>query len=683
MKKITVIAMLFIMVIPVMLMARSPYDSLEDSYRYFARISHLEGQVFIERAGEEGIEDATVNMPVGEGDRIFTGENGLAEVYVGYSTYIRLNRRTKVDFNILPFENHRRLELRLVYGDIFIRTFDSRIKIFLEARDAEFMPIEKGLYRVTYDRGELRFAVSEGYAGLSIGREDIDINSHEIVVVTEDKIFGPDRINFSDDFYIWNRERDRRIERSYRYSRYLPPELSDYAWELETYGSWRYVPPYGWVWVPRRVYDDWRPYYYGRWVWFPEGWFWVGYEPWGWVVYHYGRWGWSARIGWYWIPVPSWGYAWVDWTWFDGYIGWCPLDFYGRPIIIINNMVYHYYDYVPLYSSSWVFVRKDQFIARNIRHAALRKSQLRSLGVSKVKVYSTPPALKPVYAVKKTSIGYKKVIKGVSPVTGYSKTGAVRKGYTVSGKAGSTYTGRGSTITKGAVSKGSAGFRKGTKGTYTTQKKSGAVSKKSAKKKKKDTYGYMEVYPSANSKAYKNSRYYTSRSASNYYDSNYKEKSAVKKDRGGSYYTYRGGNYGYSSHKGYSYGYGEYSGYSRQRSSKRVIDYGTKSGYGKEYTGTSRENYYGYSIKKGYRSWSSSNSYSRKKGGGFIGAIKSLFSSRSSSSSRRSSSRGWSSSHKSFSFSGTSSASRSSFSSGSRGSHSSSSGSSASARKKH
>ncbi len=677
-RKALVLMTAFLVVIG-FVMAQQPYST--DNYRFFARISHIEGHVFIERAGETGIEDATLNMPVGEGDRIFTGEDGLAEIYVGYSTYIRLNQRTKLDITVLPFERSKRLELSLVYGDIFVRTFRDRLKINIEARGGEFIPMDKGVYRITYDRGEIKFAVEKGYAELRVGEEDIDIGSGEIVIVTRDRIFGPDRLKgFRDDFYYWNRDRDRKIERGYRHSRYLPPELSDYGWELEMYGTWRYVPPYGWVWVPRRIYDDWRPYYYGRWVWFPEGWFWVGYEPWGWAVYHYGRWGWSASIGWYWIPVPRWGYAWVNWTWFDGYIGWCPIDFYGRPIIIINGVVYHYYNYVPLYSSSWVFVRKDQFIASNIRRAALRKSQLRAVGVSKVRVFSTPPRLKPVYAVKKTRMGYKRVVSGVVPVTAGSATGAVRKGtvYRRSGvkthgtSSGGTSYGT-SSSSRGAVSRKALTRRKasGSSSSGYSSSSSSSAKKKTAKKKKKETYGYINSYRSTGRSYYSGSKrnygYSTYGSSTRYGSTRYKTP----------YYRNSTGNKYYSSRKTYSRNY-----YSH--------------GSGKSNTYYSRKYYDTYGSRR-YRTYSSSKNYgsyySSKKRGGIKGVWNSIVNSFKGTSSR--SYRGYSRSSRSwggYSSSGSSysrpsrSYSSHSYSSSSRsysGHSYSSSSSSASARKKH
>ncbi len=95
--------------------------------------------------------------------------------------------------------------------------------------------------------------------------------------------------------------------------------------ELSPYGEWVRHPYYGWVWFPRYVRPDWRPYSLGRWVQSDYGWMWVSYEPFGWATYHYGRWAWDSYLGWVWIPGTEWGPAWVAWQAGNGYIGWAPL----------------------------------------------------------------------------------------------------------------------------------------------------------------------------------------------------------------------------------------------------------------------------------------------------------------------------------------------------------------------
>ncbi len=117
-------------------------------------------------------------------------------------------------------------------------------------------------------------------------------------------------------------------ERTYeRDSRDYPSDMdyNDFYEYLSPYGIWVHNTPYGYVWIPRQVGRNWRPYTHGRWAWTNYGWTWVSYHEWGWVPFHYGRWSWDNRLGWFWVPGSIWAPAWVSWRWGNLYIGWCPL----------------------------------------------------------------------------------------------------------------------------------------------------------------------------------------------------------------------------------------------------------------------------------------------------------------------------------------------------------------------
>ena len=46
--------------------------------------------------------------------------------------------------------------------------------------------------------------------------------------------------------------------------------------DLNGHGTWRWVQPYGWVWVPAsNAVQGWRPYYYGQWQYTTYGWTWA------------------------------------------------------------------------------------------------------------------------------------------------------------------------------------------------------------------------------------------------------------------------------------------------------------------------------------------------------------------------------------------------------------------------
>ena len=84
--------------------------------------------------------------------------------------------------------------------------------------------------------------------------------------------------------------------------RYVSRETIGYE-DLDQYGVWRQVPPYGWVWAPAGMAAGWAPYRYGHWVWVdPWGWTWIDDAPWGFAPFHYGRWAFAGGAGWVWVP---------------------------------------------------------------------------------------------------------------------------------------------------------------------------------------------------------------------------------------------------------------------------------------------------------------------------------------------------------------------------------------------
>ncbi|HMM35029.1 MAG TPA: hypothetical protein PKA62_09890, partial [Thermoanaerobaculia bacterium] len=73
--------------------------------------------------------------------------------------------------------------------------------------------------------------------------------------------------------------------------------VSFFTSELEPWGRWVRVEPWGQVWVPGGVGPGWQPYLYGRWEMSDYGWAWVSADPWSPWTWHYGTWVPTARWG--------------------------------------------------------------------------------------------------------------------------------------------------------------------------------------------------------------------------------------------------------------------------------------------------------------------------------------------------------------------------------------------------
>jgi len=376
-----IIALMVLMVVMVFGQEDTKYTS-----ESLARLSFLEGKAFLQRASDLGYEEAVLNTPIAEGDRLSASE-GRLEVSLGRGNYLRLDQNTKVDILNLPKRGYDRIRLRVWAGNIYlnINALDKEKNTEIHTADVSVYVLEKGLYRIDVQGNEgTDIMVFQGLLEAAGEEGSNMINSGQRAVVAEGRfITRPSKfVAAADDaFGQWNQSRDLLLDKAIA-QRHLPADLEEYEYELDQYGRWTDLPPYGWVWVPMNMAAGWRPYYSGRWEWLPLcGWTWMSYDPWGWAPYHYGRWGWDPVFGWYWIPMSVWGPSWVHWWWGYDYFGWAPLGWYGYPIVLVDD---HYYDHwngdYPYNSRALTVIRKDQLSARDVSKIAMGLNEVKSLG---------------------------------------------------------------------------------------------------------------------------------------------------------------------------------------------------------------------------------------------------------------------------------------------------------------
>ncbi|MDH4272850.1 MAG: hypothetical protein OEW18_12840, partial [Candidatus Aminicenantes bacterium] len=359
----------------------------EDGYYSdsFARLTYVKGHVVVQRAGDLGSEEGVVNLALVEGDQLETGD-GRAELSFGRKNFLRLDSGTLVELSNMPRQGDKRVRLHLLKGSVYLRlNFLEEEKTFeLHTPDASFYTLEEGLYRLDL-RGnvETELSVIEGSMEAAGEGGSLLIGSREKLIAANGQLGSRSNLSSGrDEFDYWSTDRDA-LHSQYVSKRYLSSDLEDYEYELAENGRWVYEQPYGNVWVPRTYTDDWRPYYYGRWAWYPIcGWTWVSYEPWGWCTYHYGRWHWRLGLGWYWIPHHTWGPAWVHWYWGNDYCGWAPLSWYNYPVVVHNNYFYDRYHGAryPGGSHALTVVHRNQLQNRHISSVALSRTEASRLG---------------------------------------------------------------------------------------------------------------------------------------------------------------------------------------------------------------------------------------------------------------------------------------------------------------
>ncbi len=390
-KLLTLASLILLLSLPTFLKAQSESEQPAEETRYtnesIGRVTLVEGKSFIQRAAEVGYEEVVVNDPIAEGDRIETADGHL-EISFGQRNYLRLDAETKIDVLSLPKRDSELTRFRIWSGHAYleINRLDQEKNIEIHTPDSSFYILEKGVYRLDVDGNKgTEIRVFKGVAEAAGEQDSYLVKSAQRLEMAQGRFISKP-VSFrpvaDDGFDRWQESRSKDVSKHYA-SRYLPEDLSDFEAELSQYGEWVYIAPYGYVWVPRNLDDDWRPYCNGHWTWIPlTGWTWVPYEPWGWVAFHYGRWHWGVGLGWYWIPTSIWGPAWVSWWWDDFYFGWAPLSWYGYPVVVVNGVFHdHYHGVYPVHSRALVVVRRDQLRSRHVARVALKPEHLKSVNL--------------------------------------------------------------------------------------------------------------------------------------------------------------------------------------------------------------------------------------------------------------------------------------------------------------
>jgi len=328
-----------------------------------ARLSHITGNTYIQKATDLGYEEGVINMPISEGDRVGTMD-GRAEIFLGRGNYIRLDNNTKIDFERLPKRDDRLFQFQVWSGNIYlsIRTLENEKDIEIHSSDVSVYILDTGLYRIDVrPNTETEIFVFNGLVEAAGESGSVLIKDEQRLEATEGYFTSRPTSFFAaanDSFDRWSQNRDSLIKKHLA-KQYLPDELEDFEYELDEYGEWEYAPPYGWV------------------------------------THHYGRWQRSPLYGWYWIPGSVWGPGWVSWYWGPDYIGWSPMSYWGYPGVIINNRYYGRYrgQPYPYNSGSLTVIRKSQLKARNVSKVSLSKESIQNLG--KFRLNNQKPTFKP------------------------------------------------------------------------------------------------------------------------------------------------------------------------------------------------------------------------------------------------------------------------------------------------
>jgi FecR protein len=277
------------------LMAQSP-----DPPSRVARLNYLNGQVSFRPASVDDWVAASLNYPLTTGDHLWTDPQAQTEMHVG-STAIRMGSETALAFLNL---DDRTVQLSLTDGSLNVHIRSMRPdEVFEVDTPNASVTLRPGDYRIDVDSNNNVSSViaHAGEADIAGSGGNFPVYARQMAHVAGNGTLSQEitPVPPPDAFDGWCRDREHR-EESMVSARYVPRDMIGYE-DLDAYGVWRNVPPYGWVWAPTSVPPGWAPYRSGHWAWVdPWGWTWIADEPWGFAVFHYGRWAFAG--GWVWVP---------------------------------------------------------------------------------------------------------------------------------------------------------------------------------------------------------------------------------------------------------------------------------------------------------------------------------------------------------------------------------------------
>ncbi len=299
--------------VAIFLLASAP--AFSDSQVRAVRLSFVEGSVQITHRSSQDFEKAMINLPMTQGSRLRTSEDGRAEVEFEDGSTIRLAPNSSIDFPelVLRESGGKASSIEISKGTAYVD--------FAGEKNEEFT-LQFGKEKLALARSaRMRIAVSEEGASVAVFKGDIQIEGPSNTLALKKNQTG--NFDFANDdqaTLVKNIEEEpldawdkQQTDYHLRYASNSYQSYSPYSYgtaDLAYYGNFFNAPGYGMMWQPYFVGAGWDPFMDGAWA-FNPGWGfgWVSAYPWGWTPYHYGTWAFLPGYGWAWQP----GGVWTGW----------------------------------------------------------------------------------------------------------------------------------------------------------------------------------------------------------------------------------------------------------------------------------------------------------------------------------------------------------------------------------
>jgi hypothetical protein len=278
------------------------------------RLSYVHGTAQVMMGNQSEFQKAYANMPLPEGTRLQTGNDGRAELQFEDGSVARLTPNSSLVLSQLKADSNgfrtTQIEFLSGLGYFELEPQSNTDQISVVYQQNQVVSGSPAIFRLNVDNppgelnvllGDVHVTGGEGYSAEVHADERVRLGAgdgvgYEIAQGVSEESWDQ-----------WNGERDQLLDKQAEQQTAATasaPDSSNPAWgDLDAYGNWYDVNGYGQVWAPYGAGPNWDPYGYGYWASYPgAGYLWVSGYPWGYLPYQCGAWNYFNTFGWGWIP---------------------------------------------------------------------------------------------------------------------------------------------------------------------------------------------------------------------------------------------------------------------------------------------------------------------------------------------------------------------------------------------
>ena len=306
-----IVTLLLLGTAPLVRASDTPLSTIGVSKVRIVRLSEVKGAVQIDLNSGQGFENAMVNLPIVEQNRLQTG-TGVAEVEFEDNSTLRLAPDTLVEFPQLELSSSgaKLSSVRVLKGMVYVSMVDTRINHFsllFGERKLELPPMAHIRLQIEPPQAEL--AVLGGPVQINGDSSPIDVPKKKTAIIPLDGQGEPQIAKnvAATDFDDWDHEAADYHKRFATYAANANSPSGYGVSDMGYYGGFVNAGDCGSMWRPHFASAAWDPFSNGAWAYYPNaGYSWVSPYPWGWAPYHSGSWAYCDGTGWGWLPGGTW-----------------------------------------------------------------------------------------------------------------------------------------------------------------------------------------------------------------------------------------------------------------------------------------------------------------------------------------------------------------------------------------